>query len=91
MNQDIYDDLRPWQRAIINKDALAICRSLPAYRAYESILDVTQDEAMQIDVDNAMNIIRAGVIDSLLGDEDFTNAITLDAESYNGTKGNSRV
>ena len=89
-HNDTYNDLLPWQRAFVQREALLICRENKAYRHLESIMEGDDNEAA-VHADEVMAVLRDNAKDEVLEDQEFMDNITLDAEDRYMTRGNSHV
>lgn len=88
INQDTYDDLADWQKALVNREALAICRTNKAYLLLEPVVH-GDDQAAAIHADEVCYTLRENAKDEVLDDRDFMESITLDAEDRYMTRGNA--
>lgn len=90
INQDAYDDLLPWQKAFVKREAINICRENKAYRMLEDIADGDDIEAA-VHADEVMHTLYERAVDEVLEDTEFMDSISMDDEDRFMTRGNSHV
>jgi hypothetical protein len=89
-HQDIYDDLAEWQKAMVNREALALCRENRAYLHLEPIVDGDDHDAA-VHADEVCYTMRENAKDLVLNDQEFMESITVDAEDRYMTRGDNHA
>lgn len=89
-NQDQFDDLQPWQKAFVQREALAICRSNQCYAHLEDIVE-GDDHDLAVHADAICWQMRQNAMDEVLADDEFMESITVAEEDRYMTRGNNHV
>ena len=88
--EEQYENLLPWQRAFVNREALSILRANKAYLHLESVVNGDDHEAA-VHADEVMAVMRDNAKDEVMEDQEFMDNITLDAEDRYMTRGNANA
>lgn len=89
-HNDTFTDLLPWQRAFVNREVLNILRANKAYRHLEAVFNGDDHDAA-VHADEVMCAMWNSTRDEVLGDVEFMDTITLDAEDRYMTRGNNAL
>lgn len=86
-----YDSLTTWQKAMVNAEALRVCRDDPEYQRYEALANGDWHDDICLTADSVCYTMRQDALDGVLEDTDFMEAITTEAEDRYMTRGNANA